>query len=301
MHLQTEDNPKGTRNTLCIVNNAVILFFFTLGICWLEQGRTWLIPDRNYKGHSCFQGFWWCSTCRKNKRFCWPGIAIIIYINVFTILVGNVKPCFVDTRLICTPHYYSQFALSLGKETPYIFSKFNPLNKDSPLTWTCSIGPSVSVLMGIVCSWRQVGLFRTEPIWNLLSEWHALFISTSKIQLCNWEWRTIKFKVGQLGLCSINQPTVSFFFSGLSLRAGAWGFPLATVSMTPGYFCRKQKENGTKRTSWLFSFPPTKCIYLATWNLSESPSFCASARDHCCVLCDKTWDLLFTWYIVHQP
>ena len=163
------------------------------------------------------------------------------------------------------------------------------------------MAPSVSVLMGFVCSWRQVGLFQTEPIWNLLSEWHALFISISRIQLCHWEWRTIKFKVGQLGLCSINQPTVSFFFSGLSLRAGGWGFPLATVSMTPAYFCRKQKENGTKRTSWLFSFPPTKCIYLATWNLSESPSFCASARDHCCVLCGKTWDLLFTWYIVHQP
>lgn len=27
MHMRTEDNPKGTRNTLCIVNNAVILFF----------------------------------------------------------------------------------------------------------------------------------------------------------------------------------------------------------------------------------------------------------------------------------
>ena len=29
-----------------------------------------------------------------------------------------------------TPRYYRQFALSLGKESPYILSKFNPLNKD---------------------------------------------------------------------------------------------------------------------------------------------------------------------------
>ena len=30
------------------------------------------------------------------------------------------------THLIQTPHYYGQFALFLGKESPYIFSKFNP-------------------------------------------------------------------------------------------------------------------------------------------------------------------------------
>ena len=38
-----------------------------------------------------------------------------------------------SNRLIRTPHYYGQFALSLGKESAYIFSKFNPLNKDTPL------------------------------------------------------------------------------------------------------------------------------------------------------------------------
>ena len=30
-----------------------------------------------------------------------------------------------------TPHYHGQFALSLGKESPYILSKFNPLNTDT--------------------------------------------------------------------------------------------------------------------------------------------------------------------------
>ena len=34
----------------------------------------------------------------------------------------TVKPRFTDTRLIRTSHYCGQFALSLGKESPYIFT-----------------------------------------------------------------------------------------------------------------------------------------------------------------------------------
>ena len=41
---------------------------------------------------------------------------------------GTVKPRSMDTRMTRTPHYCAQFALSLGKESPYIFSKFNPLS-----------------------------------------------------------------------------------------------------------------------------------------------------------------------------
>ena len=44
---------------------------------------------------------------------------------------NTVKTSFTDTRLIKTPHYYGLFALFLGKENPYIFSKFNPLNTDT--------------------------------------------------------------------------------------------------------------------------------------------------------------------------
>ena len=36
-----------------------------------------------------------------------------------------------DTRLIRTPHDYGQIALSLVKESPYIFSKFNSLNRNT--------------------------------------------------------------------------------------------------------------------------------------------------------------------------
>ena len=31
------------------------------------------------------------------------------------------QPCFTDSHLIWTHHYYGQFALSPGKESPYIF------------------------------------------------------------------------------------------------------------------------------------------------------------------------------------
>ena len=36
-----------------------------------------------------------------------------------------------DNHFIQTPHYYRQFALFLGKESPYIFSPFNLLNTDT--------------------------------------------------------------------------------------------------------------------------------------------------------------------------
>lgn len=42
-----------------------------------------------------------------------------------------------------------QFALSLGKESPFIFSKFNPLNTDTPLVPTVSLAPSVYRINGV--------------------------------------------------------------------------------------------------------------------------------------------------------
>ena len=43
------------------------------------------------------------------------------------------------------------FVLSLSKESPHIFSKFNPLT-DSPLKWTLAMAPSVSLLMVFDCT-----------------------------------------------------------------------------------------------------------------------------------------------------
>ena len=47
----------------------------------------------------------------------------------------------------------------------------------------------------------------------------------------------------------------------------------------------------------------TKSIYALlsrsiVWSLL---CYCVRARDHCWVFCDVTRDLLFTWYIVHEP
>ena len=64
----------------------------------------------------------------------------------------TVIPCIMDTRLIQTCHYYGQFALSLGLGSPYIFSKFDPLNTDSPIIQTLPMAPSVSVLPEFDCS-----------------------------------------------------------------------------------------------------------------------------------------------------
>ena len=49
------------------------------------------------------------------------------------------------------PRYYRQFALSLATALSYIFSKFNPLNTDTPLIRTLSMTPLVSVLTGFDC------------------------------------------------------------------------------------------------------------------------------------------------------
>ena len=62
--------------------------------------------------------------------------------------------------------------------------------------------------------------------------------------------------------------------AGMSPRAGDWRFSVATMSMSPGYFYRKQKENRTKSTSLLYNSPPTNHIYPATWNVNNSHVQC---------------------------
>ena len=60
-----------------------------------------------------------------------------------------------STRLIRTPHYYGQFALSLGKESLYIFSKFNLLNTNT------LYGP-LTVLTGFHCTFCMTHLMRGQ-------------------------------------------------------------------------------------------------------------------------------------------
>ena len=57
-----------------------------------------------------------------------------------------------------------------------------------------------------------------------------------------------------------NDHCLEYFFR-LSLRDERRGFPPATRSMSPGYFHKKQKENGIKITSCLDDSLYTNCIY----------------------------------------
>ena len=55
-------------------------------------------------------------------------------------------PLKTDTGLLLRT---AQFAFSPEKESPYISSKFKPLNTDTPFIRTLSLAPSISVLTGI--------------------------------------------------------------------------------------------------------------------------------------------------------
>ena len=65
-----------------------------------------------------------------NTRFFIPQQGYVQIISFYSQTPLNLT----DTSLIWTPCYYGQFALSLWKALPYIFSQFNPLNLDT--SWT---------------------------------------------------------------------------------------------------------------------------------------------------------------------
>ena len=67
-----------------------------------------------------------------------------------------------DTCLVWTSHYYGQFAFFPGKESPYVSSKLNPLNTDSPLIQKLSMAPSVSMLVGFDGSTVVTKMLRHE-------------------------------------------------------------------------------------------------------------------------------------------
>ena len=73
-----------------------------------------------------------------------------------------------STRFIQTPHYWKQFALSLGKESPYILSTLNPLNTDTPFIRKLSRVSSVSVLMGFILTVPEVPVkMFLQPNWQI--------------------------------------------------------------------------------------------------------------------------------------
>lgn len=66
-----------------------------------------------------------------------------------TVLLASVKE-YTSSHFLINPHK-DMFSLSLGKATPHIFSKFNPLTTDTLSTGRLSLVPSVSVLMAFDC------------------------------------------------------------------------------------------------------------------------------------------------------
>ena len=75
------------------------------------------------------------------KRFC--------YIEV-PFIYCSVKPrSSLQTRLIQTSHCYGQFALSLGKESPFIF--FRLIRSPSEYRHILSMAPTVSGFTGFDC------------------------------------------------------------------------------------------------------------------------------------------------------
>ena len=97
-------------------------------------------------------------------------IAVTIYVDsppvvrrVHTIRIQTTGAPFhttlVKLRFTVTSFYYGQFAVSMGKESPYIFSKCNPLSADTLSIRAVSISPpppppppSESVLKEFYCS-----------------------------------------------------------------------------------------------------------------------------------------------------
>ena len=87
------------------------------------------------------------------------------------VLFHTVKTLFTDTCLIQTPHY-GQFVLSLGKECPYILSKFNRLNTDTSFIRTLFMVPSLFALTGCGCT-LYFTLYRDGDYTAVLSRFHC--------------------------------------------------------------------------------------------------------------------------------
>lgn len=84
----------------------------------------------------------------------------------------TVNPRFTDTRLTWTLNYYCQFALSLRKESPYIFPKFHPLI----IIRALSVTPSVTVLTGLtvfVQFRRKIIVSNEIPLSHLSEDMHS--------------------------------------------------------------------------------------------------------------------------------
>ena len=78
-------------------------------------------------------------------------IIIIIMIMIMIIILILILIIIQSNLALWTPaHYYGPFSLSLGKESPYIFSKFNPVNTDTFNGPHCAYLRDLSVIIIVI-------------------------------------------------------------------------------------------------------------------------------------------------------
>ena len=78
-------------------------------------------------------------------------IIIIIIIMIMIIILILILIIIQSNLALWTPaHYYGPFSLSLGKESPYIFSKFNPVNTDTFNGPHCAYLRDLSVIIIVI-------------------------------------------------------------------------------------------------------------------------------------------------------
>ena len=78
-------------------------------------------------------------------------IIIIIIIMIMIIILILILIIIQSNLALWTPaHYYGPFSLSLGKESPYIFSKFNLVNTDTFNGPHCAYLRDLSVIIIVI-------------------------------------------------------------------------------------------------------------------------------------------------------
>ena len=129
---------------------------------WLCNRPTifWFHPTRFFlSAYQCMHAWFILTVVRQHpsrmeNRDRWVVLSALSFyahlnpLSLYYSCITNTKIIFKITQsnpTSWTPHYYRQFALSLGKESPYIFPKFNPLNMDTLLIQTLSLATSSQV------------------------------------------------------------------------------------------------------------------------------------------------------------
>ena len=95
---------------------------------------------------------------------------------------NTVKPCIMDSRFIRISHCYGQFALSLGKESLYIFSK---IQLNNLLIQTLFMAFSVSILTGFDWKTKEI-TWKSSNTSIFIQNKKNKTISAHRVELVNY-------------------------------------------------------------------------------------------------------------------